>query len=147
MELGPDCTSVSAGDWPEQQFAHGDNHDVHEANRDVPEQHGQRRDTEMNAERLRVGKEEKSNEQRRDGNETRNGELLKKSQHQEHESPDTLEEISDGGWHDLADFRQRIGRLIFDVRTKELDELGIASVGKLPAHVEERFLPGLHHLR
>ena len=28
-----------------------------------------------------------------------------------------------------------------------MDELGIASVGKLPAHVEERFLPGLHHRR
>ena len=34
------------------------------------------------------------------------GEFLKKSQHQEHESPDTLEEISDGGGHDLAEFGQ-----------------------------------------
>ena len=125
------CTSSARRDRQEEHVADELNRDVHKANRHVPEQDGQRCDAEMHAERLRVGKEEKSNQERRDGNEASDRKFLKEPEHQQHESSDSLKEIPDGGRHDLSDVRERIRRLVLDARAKQLDELRIAGVREL----------------
>ena len=96
---------IGRRDRHEQRVADRLDHDVHEANGDVPEQHGERGDAELEAQGLRIGKEEEADEKRRNGDQSRDGEFLKEAEKDEHEPPDALEEISDGGGHDFAEIR------------------------------------------
>jgi hypothetical protein len=90
------------------------NHDVHEANGYVPEQHGERGHAELEAQGLRIGKEPEAYEKRRDGDQPGDGEFLEEAEKDQHEPPDSLEEVSDGGGHDLAEVCPRVGRLVLD---------------------------------
>ena len=46
---------------------------------------------------MRIGKKQEAYEKRRDGDQSRDGELLKEAEKNEHESSDSLKKISDGG--------------------------------------------------
>ena len=136
----------SAGrDWREEQVADGGNDEVDQTNRDVPEQDGERRDAELDAERLGRREEQKSNQERRNRNQSGNGEFLKKPQHNQHEASDALEEIPDGRRDDLPKIGEGVRGLVLDAGPENLDKLGIPGVGELAADFDERRLSAFHN--
>ena len=62
IRFAPSLDEIVRRDRHEQRVADRLDHDVHEANGHVPEQHGQRSDAKLDAQGLRIGKKEEAYE-------------------------------------------------------------------------------------
>src|SRR4029077_9912656 len=79
-QVRADLDEIVRRDRHEESVADRLDHDVHETNGDMPEQHGERSDAELDAEGLRIGKEQEAYEKGGNGNQPRDCELLKEAE-------------------------------------------------------------------